>query len=394
MSEATIRQLEGQEMLDVLYWLSTYSFSPTPPLRDKDEWMEIVKQRKGINFFAMYEGDDPVASVAETRMTQQVRGKTFEMAGVWGVATHPKSRRKGYCKQLMTRMLENTHQEDRPLSTLYPFRESFYQRLGYINFQLPRKAIFNPAEISPLLKIDLGGEVELMLIGDGYDLYCDYVKHYQQLVHGMAVLEHPNYGSANQNQNWLAVAKVDGEVVGVMLYALQGDEVTKFKLRALRFYYHKPAGKYLLLNWIARHVDQAESAEIWLAPYEQPETWFEDLNLKLEQVWIPPMARVVDVAGINGMQVGESSFAAQINDPLCPWNEGIWKFEGIGGTLQVSPASKAECQLSIQGLSALVYGTHNPADFYIRGWGNPSEDVQAAMQTVFPPKIAYLHEMF
>lgn len=342
----------------------------------------------------MFEGDDPVASVVETRMTQQVRGKLFEMAGVWGVATHPNSRRKGYCTQLMARMMEITHQDGRPLTTLYPFRESFYQRLGYVNFPLPRKAIFNPNDITPLLKLELDGEVELMLIGDGYEIYRDYLQHYQMHTHGMGTFEHPDYGAANQNRSWLAVARVNGEVVGVMLYSLQGEEVTKFKLRAVRFYYHTPQGKYLLLNWIARHVDQANLAEIWLPPYEQPETWFEDMNLKLEQNWIPPMARVLNVAGIDGMQTGEDSFTAEISEPLCPWNEGIWKFDGARGTLGVSPASKADCQLTVQGLSALVYGTHDPADFPIRGWGDPAEEVQQAVKNVFPPKVAYLHEMF
>lgn len=394
MTAATIRQLEGDEMLEVLYWLSTYSFNPSPPMRDKAEWQEIVKQRKGVRLFAMFEGDDPVASVAETRMTQQVRGKLFGMAGVWGVATHPNSRRKGYCKQLMTRMLEAARRDGRPFSTLYPFRESFYQRLGYVNFQLPRKAIFNPADISPVLNLGLEGEVELMLIGDGYETYREYLQHYQQLTHGMGIFEYPDYGAANQNRSWLAVARVNDEIVGVMLYSLQGEEVTRFKFRAIRYYYHTPQGKYLLLNWIARHVDQANVAEIWLPPYEQPETWFEDLNLKLEQVWIPPMARVVDVSEIEDMRAGEASFTAEISDPLCAWNDGTWQFEGIGGALLVSPAPKADCKLTIQGLSGLVYGTHDPADFAIRGWGDPAPEVQQAMKTVFPPKVAYLHEMF
>jgi hypothetical protein len=50
--------------------------------------------------------------------------------------------------------------------------------------------------------------------------------------------------------------------------------------------------------------------------------------------------------------------------------------------------------LSIQGVSALVYGAHDPADFYVRGWGDPSPKVQAAMREMFPPALAHLHEMF
>jgi hypothetical protein len=45
-------------------------------------------------------------------------------------------------------------------------------------------------------------------------------------------------------------------------------------------------------------------------------------------------------------------------------------------------------------LTALVYGTHDPDDFAIRGWGDPSPAVQAAMRGVFPPLVPHLHERF
>ena len=55
---------------------------------------------------------------------------------------------------------------------------------------------------------------------------------------------------------------------------------------------------------------------------------------------------------------------------------------------------EADCALSIQGLSALVYGAHDPGDFQVRGWGDPSPDTLATMRVMFPQKLAYLHEWF
>lgn len=49
-----------------------------------------------------------------------------------------------------------------------------------------------------------------------------------------------------------------------MLYRLLGEEVTRFNLVAHGFYYRTAQARYLMLNWIARHVDQAERVEIWL----------------------------------------------------------------------------------------------------------------------------------
>ena len=60
-------------------------------------------------------------------------------------------------------------------------------------------------------------------------------------------------------------------------------------------------GKYLLLAWIARHIDQANQVEITLPPFELPETWLADLAITTQSAWRSPMGRVVDVAQIGGI---------------------------------------------------------------------------------------------
>lgn len=42
MSESTIRQLQGEEMLDVFYKLASYAFHPSPPLTDRETWQQWV----------------------------------------------------------------------------------------------------------------------------------------------------------------------------------------------------------------------------------------------------------------------------------------------------------------------------------------------------------------
>ena len=169
--------------------------------------------------------------------------------------------------------------------------------------------------------------------------------------------------AANRNNLWVALAKFDGKTEGLMLYRIQGEEVTKFNFVAYRFYYQTSRARYLMLNWIARHVDQADRVEIWLPADEYPETWLADIQVRMESAIRASMSRVLDVERIGGMNVGEGGFSAQIIDPLCPWNEGTWRFEANRGKLQVTRTSKAECQLTVQGLTALIAGTHDPQDF-------------------------------
>ena len=149
-----------------------------------------------------------------------------------------------------------------------------------------------------------------------------------------------------------------------------------------------------MLNWIARHVDQADRVEIWLAADEHPDLWLADIQVKTESAIRPAMSRVLNVEKISEMNVGEGSFSAQIIDPLCPWNEGSYRFESSAGKLQVSKTSKAECQLTIQGLTALIAGAHDPQDFLLRGWGDPDPALQTILRTMFPRAYPFMHENF
>ncbi|MBN1659266.1 MAG: GNAT family N-acetyltransferase [Anaerolineae bacterium] len=390
-----IRRLSTEEMLDVLFPLTQYAFHASPPFRDKEEWKDIVRLREGVTYLALFEDGRGVATVAGTAMTQHVRGAILNASGVWGVVTDPTARRKGYSRRLMGGLLASCHEAGQVFSCLYPFRESFYERLGYVTFPLPRTAKLKPSNLAPLLKQDLGGTVERVLIGEGYDTYRDYLFQIQRRVHGMAVFVHGNRaGVQRQSRSWLALARIEGELSGLLLYEIKGEEVTQLTLRAHRFYYDTSQARYLLLQWIAQHVDQASEAEIWLPPFEQPETWLADMAVRTESQVRAPMGRVVDVAAIGGMRTGPGAFAARVSDPLCPWNEAMWQFETEEGVLRVSHPAKAECDLTVHGLTALVYGTHDPGDFLFRGWGNPSTETQAAMRAIFPPMTPYLHEYF
>ncbi len=399
MPEITVRQLQGEDWLEVHYALDAYAFHASPPLTDKDEWQSIVRRRQGVTYYALFEDGLPVSGAAGTAMTQNVRGVLFPANGVWGVATAPAARRKGYSRRALAELLAALRDEGQAFSTLYPFRESFYERLGYVSFPLPKTARFSPLALRPVLDMDLQGEVEMGLIADGFEVYQDFLDRLQARMHGMARFVYPDRFAAQRNRAWLARAVVVApgrgeEPAGLMLYYLRGDDPTQFLLRAYRFYALNSAGRYLLLQWIARHIDQANAAELWLAPSEQPELWLADLGVKIEAAERAPMGRVLDVAKLAGLPAGAGRFTARVHDPLCPWNEGIWTFESVDGILQVRSGGEPECSLSIQALAALAYGTHDPGDFPLRGWGDPPAMAQAALRGMFPPLKPYLHEYF
>lgn len=390
----TVRRLHGDEILHVVPELDGYAFLPTPPIPDRTTWKEWLEPRYGGLFMALFDDDKPMAVAASRSMTENVRGKLFPMGGISSVSAIPEGRRKGYTKRLLTELLAAIRDEERPFSTLYPFRESFYSRMGFATFPQARVINFATAHLAPVLKFDLNGTIKRLPIEEGRDLYQAYLKKYQPLAHGFAV---DDITATRMKKLWLALAHVEGETTGVMTYLLEGPH-GDFTCQVRHFYYHDSQARYLMLEWLARHIDQATSVNMRMSPAEVPETWLPDLDLRISSgVKIgegAPMGRVIDVMGIGGMQTGPGQFSAQISDSLCPWNDGAYHFETVDGLLQVRKASDADCVLTIQALSTLVYGTHDPADFVFHGWGNPPPELQATMRGMFPRMMPHLHERF
>ena len=394
MPTIDIRRVQGDEAIDAILPLGGYAFDATPPLPDRNEWERFARHYKDPLQLVLYEDGKPLAAAARSRMTQNVRGTIYQADGIWGVAVHPSGRRKGYARRLVVELLAAMREEGCAVTTLYPFRESFYVRLGYTTFPQPRMASFSPQPLLPLLRMEHGGTVELLPIKDGADLFVDYLHTYQHRHHGMGLfLREQTIGEMrDENNAWLALARVDGCVVGAMTYENKGDPR---RMLVRNFYYDDYRGRYLLLEWFARHVDQVKEIEVKLLPAEQPETWMPDLNPQFRSGY-PPMGRALDVARLGGMAVGPGSFTARIRDEQCPWNEGCLRFASLDGRLRVAPIGTAdvECELTSHALSALIFGTHEPETFALRGWGNPSSATQEKLRAMFPRMLPYLHETF
>jgi len=395
MGDILIRQIFGNEMIDTLYGFASYAFHPSPPMPQKDEWQKWIEKRPEQSLFVLYEDGKPLSCAASVAMIQNVRGKIFDQTGVFGVATSPLVRWKGYCRHVLMSLFTYSYSSGNTFSCLYPFKESFYENLGYTTFPASQLARFKPEALMSLLKKDLGGEILFTSIQDGFDDYQNFLRQHLLRVHGMTVTRQIDPSKGIMNKAWMVKVVLNGRVEGLMQYQIQGGEHDrgKFQFCVLCFYYLSSQAKYLLLQWIARHVDQADRVLLVLSPAEQLNTWLSDLRLTTES-YHAPMGRVINVEKLGGMQVGEGSFTTRIRDPFCPWNQGFWKFSSEDGLLRVTRVNSAESEMNIQALSALVYGTHNIDDFTWRGWASMPDYLKDTMRHMFSPQIPFMDEVF
>lgn len=400
-SATTIRRVSGEELLTSAFQLWAYAFGSSPaPDEEVERWRAEVATSEPradrLNLIA-FGGAEAEAIVSGFSLRHNVRGSVFPMVGISGVATHPKARRRGHVRTLLTQMHEEMRDSGHVLSTLYPFRQSFYERFGYVGFPKPRHIRLEARGLERMLRVEVPGEVSIHRIGEVFDDYYALLETILRERHGFSVFTRASTeGVAKENKHWIAIARQEGEIVGALLYRTNGFGN---ELQGRQLLTRSPIGRTLLLQWLARHHDQYSSFTFELPPDERPDLWYVDLAYDDEtKVSGPnhsaPMGRVLSVPGLAGIATGNARATVEVVDD--PFVAGTWTLDGRGGTLEVTSggASGGTARLTSHGLAALVYGVIDPAELTLQGYGTVDADTAQALRTLFSPAAPYLFSGF
>jgi predicted acetyltransferase len=389
------RQITAAERTATMFPLSAYAFTPSPwPAADEEKYRDRMRfNETAVNLLAEEDGR-ALAGVVGLRMRQNVRGLVHDMAGVASVASHPSARRRGLVRALLERLLRQMREEGSTVGALYPFRPSFYARFGFVGIPRHRTATFAPEGLGHLVRAELPGEVERRTMADGFDEYDALTRRLLQERHGFAVFDAHRTEMFRDDDCWVALARVDGEVVGAVRYRIAdygGDLVAEDLLTT------GPLGRALLLQFFARHVDQVARVTVTLSTDEVPELWGTDFAVTTEgRVNHPrkggPMVRALDMPALSGTPVGVGDVTVEIPDDELVG--GVWRLSSEDGHLVVAKGSTPEATLSVGGFSALLYGVLDPVEVFTRGLGRLSPAAVASLTTLFPRQMPYLFADF
>ncbi|WIM95201.1 GNAT family N-acetyltransferase [Actinoplanes oblitus] len=387
-----IRQISGDERTTKMFPLQAYAWLPSPATSDEDE----VKHRANAPFFEtttmlVAEADGvAMACAAALPMRQNVRGLVLEMAGISAVTSDPEARRRGVVRQLMERLLRQAREEGAAVSALYPFRPSFYAKFGYVGIPRVRVARFAPAGLGDLLHHELPGSVRRLPGKEAFDEYDALVHRLLPERHGFAVFDAARTGVLRDEPVWIALARVGDEVVGGLRYRIEqhgGD------LKASNLFSTGPLGRALLLQFLARHVDQVATIELLVGADELPELWGTDLAMTVtgtvaNPVRNAPMVRVLDVPALAGSAAGSGSVTVEIaGDELIG---GVWQLGADDGRLTVKPGGTPSVTLTAAGFSALAYGVLDATEVFTRGLG----ELEPRLDDLFPRLMPYMFADF
>lgn len=393
-----IRQIGADERPLISVPIQAYGFGPSPSpesslgrLRDNQryykEHVTLVAELDGV----------AVADASAVPMRQNVRGAVYQMAGVAGVATLPQARRRGYACALVTEILGMMRDCGHVVSALYPFRPSFYGRLGYVGLPKTRTVTFAPSSVAGLLRADLAGTVLWGPVPDHYDAYRAFTGRLLTGRHGFALLPESRMAQLREaGDRWLATAWVNDAVVGAVTYRIAGFGGA---LIADDLLAASPLGRALLLQFFAAHAGQVVKVTATIPAGEMPELWATDFAAVTQATTSfpdspAPMARVMSVEGLAGMPVGSGQVTVDVvHDPFIA---GRYTLAGTAGALDVQreATAAAEATLTAAGLSGLIYGVLDPDDVSIRGFGEVPGDAAARLRILLPRRIPYLYATF
>ena len=400
-SEFDIKIANTENERKKLSHLTSYAFLPSPAdLTQSQKGFESIKDAF-IQSVYPKNSDSPIATASCIPMTQNVRGKIFKMGGIEAVATQPEFRNQGIIRQLMINIFKHAKETGEVFSTLFPFKESFYAKFDYISFPQTKIATIPMHKLSTVKNYKVTGIVKHYYLEKVFDEYYDFTVEMQSLIHGMSTKTKETTSFINVTRpSYVAFAYLNDKITGCMVYTTKGHSEP---LDVKYFYYRDSNAKYLLLQFIASHIDQF--SEVWLPirPNEVPELWLNDLNLRIStRSWSSMgMGRIINVESLQGMTVGNGSITAKIIDKNCNWNNGIFTFKEVNNCLEVIKISNNEvkpvCSLTIAGLSALVYGGYELGVFPFKNWildYDAGSNCFQKLKDLFQDVLPFMHEHF
>jgi predicted acetyltransferase len=318
------------------------------------------------------------ASLQAYPLRQWVAGKALPVAGIGMVTVSPAHRKRGVAAELMTKALIAARERGDVASSLYPFRISFYQKLGYghagtaLQYQVPPSALPDSPERTRVELLDRDDERR-----EGLELYQRWIRTQTgQVERGERVW---NYVTTLQDRALVGYRAANGQLEGYALVYYRTDiPRTQRYLDVEELAWTTQNARRGLYAWLGSLGDQWEHIMLRALPAHDLIDWLREPRLPHGAaptwgLWAPsatamlgPMFRIVHLqkAWEQRTVVKGPSFSVglSVTDEQIEANRGRWRLTFEGTQVSVDQQSKTEVELglNISTLSRLYIGSLSP----------------------------------
>jgi predicted acetyltransferase len=388
-----VRKINESEREQIL-WGAQYAYGNWTENVIKSISLETIIPDQTL---AAFKNDKIIAALKIHPFQQVVRGVIKEIGGIGGVWTYPEDRNRGCVKELLKAAFMEMKAKGQAASMLIPFKQSFYQKFGYVTANSNLEVRIPIASITP---INLSSEWKFERI-NASTAQSEFLEFMQVVAvnqyHGMVL---PFYWQRSQWQEAIKdrqciLVKHLGQIEAIAIYRID-SRITERKIHLDHFLWSGIASRNRLFSFFGSHRDQINYLYLDLPYGINFHQWFGDVMGSYDvNIHTPPyMGRVIDIEEtVNGLPSQKDGVInIQIYDPNCNWNSGIFTLESENHILNIkrNPHVKPDFKCTIAGISALVYGTLSLSELEYRNWLEViNEAVRSLLESWFPPLPLY-----
>jgi predicted acetyltransferase len=357
--------------------LNVTSYAYSIPETSHERFLERLDS--SAEEFLIHFLDDKATAVGRLiPFEQNIRGIMKKMGGIGMVASIPEFRRQGFVRDLMIHALEEMRKDGYGVSTLYPFKDTFYSALGYV--KMPPFYIF---EASPdqLRRFKNPDEYTVTRESgeEAINNWRTIQEHVIKRTHGAVLRSDKRWTELTNNmKSKIVIARnSNGIPEGVIIYSIKGygeghSWAETGEISISEFYWKSLDSRDALLYHLYKHEDQIVNMKMVLGtPMQDFYHWITEFHTPKIKSHIVNMARVVDIdTSFSGLSVpinGEINL--RIEDTILPENAGSYRFKSKENTLVVDRIDEEpKLTLSIEGATCLLYGTLDIDHLKHYGW--------------------------
>jgi predicted acetyltransferase len=354
-----------------------------------------------------------VASLVLYPLTAWVRGQRLALAGVGSVAVSPEHRRRGVGEALMRSVLRELRQTGRALSVLYPFRGSYYRKLGYGVIERVHTLAITPGNLPAS---DEARQVRRLMLPDRPAVEALYERVAGQ--GHFALARSPEWWEKRlwtYPGDWVVYeGKRRGQIEGYLYYEVDTTNGPfKLALTLSEFVAATPAAHRALVAHLATLADQVQEIQFaapadgaWLEQLRTAENLHPaaEISLFADTGGIASglMLRVTDVKlALEGFPVApltRGEIVLDVDDPVLPANTRPLKLSARDGRLKTGAEARGRPRLPrlsvpAEALGPLLAGALSPVAAAAAGLIESSGGAAEIAEPWFRARPAFLHSL-
>ena len=300
-------------------------------------------------------------------MKVNIHDNIMDMGGITGVATYPEYTGKGLIHSLMKRVVNYMHEQEFPISFLYPYSIPFYRKMGWEI--VSDKLTFTVKDTQLPKARPVTGMVERVSL-DSED-YHNVHSYFALQHHGALIRDNLAWDEYWRWENDDMIAAVyynkDHKPLGYVVYYI-ANEIFHIK----EMVYLNIEANYGLWNYISAHFSMITQVQGDNYSGEPMAYLFEDSEIT-ETISPYIMARIIDVHDFlleypYQIQPEDFKIHFRVIDELAPWNAGDFMVSWHDGETiceQVEDNQSINVvELSINTLTTMLMGYKRPTYLY------------------------------